>query len=148
MNYTEHQQEAIEARGDDLLISAAAGSGKTRVLVDRIVHMMVHDRVPLAQMLIVTFTNAAAGEMRARLRQGLQEAVAAADEEEEKQFLLQQLEELPDAHISTMHAFCISELRRFYHVLGLDPTFKILPETTTTILREDALEEAMDAAYA
>lgn len=148
MNYTEHQQEAIEARGDDLLISAAAGSGKTRVLVDRIVHMMVHDRVPLAQMLIVTFTNAAAGEMRARLRQGLQEAVAAADNEDEKQFLLLQLEELPDAHISTMHAFCISELRRFYHVLGLDPTFKILPEATTTILREDALEEAMDAAYA
>ena len=148
MNYTAHQQEAIEARGEDLLISAAAGSGKTRVLVDRIVHMMVHDRVPLAEMLIVTFTNAAAGEMRARLRQGLQDAVAAAADEEAKAFLIAQLEELPDAHISTMHAFCISELRRFYHVLALDPNFKILPETTTTILREDALEEAMDAAYA
>ena len=148
MNYTAHQQEAIEARGEDLLISAAAGSGKTRVLVDRIVHMMVHDRVPLAEMLIVTFTNAAAGEMRARLRQGLQDAVAAAADEEAKVFLIAQLEELPDAHISTMHAFCISELRRFYHVLALDPNFKILPETTTTILREDALEEAMDAAYA
>ncbi|MEE0510076.1 MAG: helicase-exonuclease AddAB subunit AddA [Peptococcaceae bacterium] len=148
MNYTAHQQEAIEARGEDLLISAAAGSGKTRVLVDRIVHMMVHDGVPLAAMLIVTFTNAAAGEMRARLRQGLQDAVAAAEEEEAKAFLIAQLEDLPDAHISTMHAFCISELRRFYHVLALDPNFKILPETTTTILREDALEEAMDDAYA
>ena len=93
MNYTAHQQEAIEARGEDLLISAAAGSGKTRVLVDRIVHMMVHDRVPLAEMLIVTFTNAAAGEMRARLRQGLQDAVAAAADEEAKAFLIAQLED-------------------------------------------------------
>ena len=75
MNYTPHQQEAIAARGEDLLISAAAGSGKTRVLVDRIIDMLAHDHVELAHMLIVTFTNAAAGEMKARLRQGLAEAV-------------------------------------------------------------------------
>lgn len=147
MNYTVHQQAAIDARGENLLISAAAGSGKTRVLVDRIVAMMVRDQVPLETMLIVTFTNAAAGEMKARLRQGLAEAAAAA-EGTARDFLLAQLEALPEAHISTMHAFCIAELRRFYHVLGLDPNFRILPETTTTILREEALEEAMDAAYA
>ena len=147
MNYTVHQQAAIDARGENLLISAAAGSGKTRVLVDRIVAMMVRDQVPLETMLIVTFTNAAAGEMKARLRQGLAEAAAAA-EGTAQDFLLAQLEALPEAHISTMHAFCIAELRRFYHVLGLDPNFRILPETTTTILREEALEEAMDAAYA
>ena len=146
MNYTKHQQEAIEARGEDLLISAAAGSGKTRVLVDRIIHMLRNDHAELAQMLIVTFTNAAAGEMKTRLRQGLVEAIGTADEEE-RDFLIRQLESLPEAHISTMHAFCISELRRFYHVLGLDPAFKILPETTTTILREEALEQAFDAAY-
>ena len=146
MNYTRSQQAAIDARGEDLLISAAAGSGKTRVLVDRIVAMMVRDQVPLAEMLIVTFTNAAAGEMKARLRQGLQATVQAA-EGQARDFLLAQLEALPEAHISTMHAFCISELRRFYHVLGLDPAFRILTEATTTILREDALEEAMDAAY-
>lgn len=147
MNYTPHQQEAIESRGEDLLISAAAGSGKTRVLVDRIVHMMVHDRVALTQMLIVTFTNAAAGEMKARLRQGLAEAVAGTENAEARDFLVQQLEALPEAHISTMHAFCIAELRRFYHVLALDPNFKILSEATTTILREEALEQTMDAAY-
>lgn len=148
MNYTPHQQEAIESRGEDLLISAAAGSGKTRVLVDRIVHMMVCDRVELAQMLIVTFTNAAAGEMKARLRQSLAEAVAESADEEARAFLIRQMEMLPEAHISTMHAFCISELKRFYHVLSLDPNFKILPEATTTILREEALEKVMDAAYA
>lgn len=147
MNYTPHQQEAIAARGEDLLISAAAGSGKTRVLVDRIIDMLAHDHVELVHMLIVTFTNAAAGEMKARLRQGLAEAVSDA-EGEDRDFLIHQLEILPEAHISTMHAFCISELRRFYHVLGLDPAFKILPETTTTILREEALADTFDAAYA
>ena len=147
MNYTAHQEEAIKARGEDLLISAAAGSGKTRVLVDRIVRLLAEDHVPLEQMLIVTFTNAAAGEMKARLRQGLTEAAAQA-EGEARAFLLAQLEALPEAHISTMHAFCIAELRRFYHVLGLDPAFKILPEATNTILREEALEQTMDAAYA
>lgn len=146
MNYTVSQQDAILARDENLLISAAAGSGKTRVLVDRIVHLIKNDHVPLLRMLIVTFTNAAAGEMKARLRQGLQEAVAESTEED-KLFLLEQLDALNEAHISTMHAFCIAELRRFYHVLALDPNFKVLPETTTTILREDALEKVMDAAY-
>lgn len=146
MNYTPSQAEAISARHENLLISAAAGSGKTRVLVDRIVDMLRTDHVPLKQMLIVTFTNAAAGEMKARLRQGLQEAVSEA-KGDDKAFLLDQLDDLADAHISTMHAFCIAELRRFYHVLSLDPNFKVLPETTTTILREDALEQVMDAAY-
>lgn len=146
MNYTVHQQAAIEARGEDLLISAAAGSGKTRVLVDRIVHMLRHDRAELSHMLIVTFTNAAAGEMKARLRQGLTEAVGEA-EGEERAHLIAQLEVLQEAHISTMHAFCIAELRRFYHVLGLDPAFKILPEATNTILREEALGGCFDAFY-
>ena len=82
MNYTASQQEAISARNENLLISAAAGSGKTRVLVDRIVDLMKKDHVPLMHMLIVTFTNAAAGEMKARLRQGLQEAVAESDGED------------------------------------------------------------------
>lgn len=146
MNYTASQQDAISARDENLLISAAAGSGKTRVLVDRIVDLIQKDHVPLLNMLIVTFTNAAAGEMKARLRQGLQEAVAESAGDD-KLFLLEQLDSLNDAHISTMHAFCIAELRRFYHVLALDPNFKVLPETTTTILREDALEKVMDAAY-
>lgn len=147
MNYTPNQQEAIDARGENILVSAAAGSGKTRVLVDRIVEMVRRDHISLENMLIVTFTNAAAGEMKTRLRQGLEETALEA-QGEEKAFLLDELGKLPQAHISTMHAFCIAELRRFYHVLGLDPNFKILPETTTTILREEALEEAMDAAYA
>lgn len=147
MNYTAAQQDAISSRGENLLISAAAGSGKTRVLVDRIVDMMKIDQIPIQQMLIVTFTNAAAGEMKARLRKSLQEAIAVAPIEK-KPFLIEQLGALTDAHISTMHAFCISELRRFYHVLEIDPNFKVLPESTTTILREDALEQIMDAAYA
>lgn len=146
MNYTASQQDAISARHENLLISAAAGSGKTRVLVDRIVDLMKTDHVPLEQMLIVTFTNAAAGEMKARLHQGLQEVVAESNGED-KLFLLEQLDALNEAHISTMHAFCIAELRRFYHVLALDPNFKVLAETTTTILREDALEKVMDQAY-
>lgn len=147
MKYTVHQQQAIEARGEDLLISAAAGSGKTRVLVDRIVHMLVHDGAELAHMLIVTFTNAAAGEMKARLRQSLSEAAADA-EGETRAHLIAQLEELPEAHISTMHAFCIAELRRFYHVLGLDPAFKVISGATAEILREEALTTCFDAAYA
>lgn len=147
MNYTPSQEEAIRARGENLLISAAAGSGKTRVLVDRIVEMLRAGEVGLSELLVVTFTNAAAGEMKSRLREGLEQAAIEATGAQQA-FLREQLEALNEAHISTMHGFCIAELRRYYHVLNLDPGFRILPESMTAILKEDAMAQAMDAGYA
>ncbi len=147
MEYTPKQQEAIEKRGTNLLISAAAGSGKTRVLVDRIIHLLKHDGASLKDMLIVTFTNAAAGEMKVRLQEGLQQEMKQAETEDLQVFLREQLKLLPTSHISTMHAFCIAELRRYYHVLSLDPNFKILPASMTSILQENAMEATMNAFY-
>lgn len=147
MQYTPKQREAIEKRGTNLLISAAAGSGKTRVLVDRIIHLLVHDQASLDEMLIVTFTNAAAGEMKVRLQEGLQHVIQEAQDEATVSFLREQLKALPNAHISTMHAFCIAELRRYYHILSLDPNFKILSHSTTAILQENAMENTMNIFY-
>jgi ATP-dependent helicase/nuclease subunit A len=162
MNYTPQQLDAINSRHEDILVSAAAGSGKTRVLIDRIVAMVLgrsqaadgtirldpQDRVPVMDMLIVTFTNAAAGEMRTRLEQGLRQALDQYREDAETEdYLAAQLEALPDAHISTMHAFCISQMRQYYHVLDLDPSFRVLTEQAAAIMRDSALDQALQEGY-
>ena len=162
MIYTPQQLDAIDFRGSDLLVSAAAGSGKTRVLIDRIVAMILGERlssdgkiiahpetrVSVESMLIVTFTNAAAGEMRARLEQSLREAMDRyKDDEQTTAYLAGQIEALPEAHISTMHAFCISKMRRYYHKLDLDPNFKVLTEQAAAIMRDNAMDAALEEGY-
>lgn len=146
INYTVEQEQAIKTRGENLLISAAAGAGKTQVLIERIVGLVVHDEVPLSKMLVVTFTNAAASEMKSRLQVGLGKAME--DYPEKSSFLIQQIRDLPLAHVSTLHAYCIYVLRNFYHVIGLEPNFRVMNDATRIVLQEKALTETFDAYYA
>ena len=120
-NWTQEQQQAIEDRGHSLIVCAAAGSGKTAVLVERIVRL-VREGYPIDSMLVVTFTNAAAGEMRLRIGEALR---AAAQQEPE---LAGQVTALSRASISTLHRFCGNLLREHFHALGLDPAFRIADE--------------------
>lgn len=144
-NYTKEQEMGIKMRGRDMLISAAAGSGKTRVLVDRIVDMVVSDGISLKNMLVVTFTRAAAGEMRARLEKALQEAIVTYPDKSE--FIQKELYQLSECHISTMHAFCINILREYFYLLDLSPKFGLLSSSEEAVLKNEALDQVLSQAY-
>ena len=142
VSWTEKQRETIETRGKNVLVSAAAGSGKTAVLTERILRLVTEDRVPLKELLVVTFTEAAAGEMKARIAAALT-AVA-----EEDAFADAQLRQLGTARIMTFHAFCLTILRRYFYVIELDPSFVIADEKRALALREEAADEVFASAFA
>ncbi len=144
--WTDAQRAAIERSGQSLLVTAGAGSGKTAVLTERIARLAL-EGCPLRNMLVVTFTKAAASEMRQRVQKRL-EAIAESGDESEKRTARDQLERFSQAKISTLHAFCTSLLRRHFHLLGLDPAFRVADEFECAVLRRDAADEAIEAAFA
>lgn len=150
MKRTAAQEKAVYLRNQDILVSAAAGSGKTRVLIDRIVAMVSEEYISLEEMLVVTFTRAAAGELKDRLAKGLEDAlqlaVAAGDQERIK-FLRHQLTALPQANVSTLHAFCAKMLRRHFQAAGVEPNFRVLQSAPASKLLNEALTDVFDAAY-
>ncbi|MDD6708261.1 MAG: helicase-exonuclease AddAB subunit AddA [Eubacterium pyruvativorans] len=141
MGWTKQQQRAIDERGKSLLVSAAAGSGKTAVMVERITRMITEENYSIDEMLIVTFTNAAASEMREKIRRAMK------GKARENPGMRRQLDLLPRANISTFHAFAMEVIRRFFYLTDLEPSFRILDEDRSTILREEALDELLDACY-
>jgi ATP-dependent helicase/nuclease subunit A len=143
--WTLEQQAAIELRGCELLVSAAAGSGKTAVLVERITRMVIDDHIPINEMLIVTYTNAAAGEMRARIETALSNAMQ--ESEDDKAFLQEQLKRLNRAHIKTFHAFCLDVVRQHFQKLEIDPAFRMANESELQVLIFQSLEETLEQFY-
>jgi len=141
--FTMEQQQAIEAREKEILVAAAAGSGKTAVLVERIVMLVLTERIDITKLVVLTFTNAAATQMKRRIRERMQilmEQVGA----DEKAFLEKQVLLLPVAHISTFHAYCIHILRNYYQYADLSPRFKIIEENALTLLKEEALRQTIE----
>ena len=138
--WTTAQSEAIGARNRDILVSAAAGSGKTTVMIERVMSLL-RGGASLERMLIVTFTRAAAGEMRDRLTRAL------AKEAEDDLHLRDQYDRIGQAHISTLHTFCISVLRRHFQEAGADPLSRTADDNVTGALLDRALTEAVDAFY-
>ena len=152
--WTVQQQQAIDRRDRNLLISAAAGSGKTAVLVERIVQLMVENRVSIEELLIVTFTNAAAGEMKERIQKKLQqkrrEHLMQSEGNVDRDladFLSKQIQNVPRAQISTVHSFCIKVIRDHFSLVSIDPAFKLVNEAYGAILRENALDQALEEEY-
>ena len=141
MHFTPFQQQAIDARNRELLVSAAAGSGKTAVLVERILSMIQRDHLSIENMLIVTFTRAAAAEMRERLEVRLSDA---ADGDER---LLRQADLVAGAHISTIHAFCQHTVRQHFQHCQIDPQFGLCDERTRAAFYEESMEEVLDAVF-
>lgn len=145
--FTPQQQAAIDHHGHDILVSASAGSGKTTVLVKRIIEEVLHG-VPLDQLLVVTFTDAATTEMRERIRQALNDAVEQATNSAEKQALRQQLNLLNTAQISTLHSFCLKVIQKFYYLLDLDPNFRLLADDTEKeLIKEQTWANVRDQHY-
>ncbi|HIW74581.1 MAG TPA: helicase-exonuclease AddAB subunit AddA [Firmicutes bacterium] len=145
--WTTEQRQCIEARGGTVLVSAAAGSGKTSVLVQRVIGLVTDPEHPVDvdRLLVVTFTKAAAAEMKQRLAAALSALIA---ERPEDRGLQRQQMLLPGAKISTVHGFCSGLIREHFHLLGLPPQFKVAEETETALLKEEAVGEVVEEMYA
>lgn len=141
--WTNEQLQAIETRNKNLLISAGAGSGKTAVLVERILKLVKEEGVDLDKFLIVTFTNAAAGEMRERILRVLMEEL----DKEENEHLRRQLSLVAKASISTLHSFCINIVRRNFSIVDLDPAFRVADEMETALIIQEIMEEMLEEHY-
>ena len=144
--FTKEQQSAIETRDKTLLVSAAAGSGKTATLTERIIRSLLDKEHPvdISELLIVTFTNAAVAEMRERIRAALTDAVARHPEDRrlEKQLYL-----LPAANILTIDAFCNRILRECTAEAGLPPNYRIADETESGLLARTMIEDLIESVY-
>lgn len=141
MPFTAAQESAIKARNRELLVSAAAGSGKTKVLIERIFSLIQEDGYSVERMLVVTFTHAAASEMRDRLETRLGEA-AITDPKMQRQAEL-----VETAQISTLHSFCQKIVREHFEAAGIDPQAVLCDEVLRGNLLSSSMEDALTAAY-
>ena len=135
--WNDQQWKAIHAKSQEILVSAGAGSGKTAVLVERIIQKMTRDQVNIDELLVLTFTEAAAAEMKGRIRLRLEAEPA-------NEHLAKQLNKLAWARISTFHAFCYQLIQKYYYLLGLDPAFKIADDIEISLIQDEVLESLLD----
>ncbi|MBQ2687568.1 MAG: helicase-exonuclease AddAB subunit AddA [Clostridia bacterium] len=144
--WTDNQLLAINARGGDVLVSAAAGSGKTAVLVERVLRMLTDPVKPVSidRLLIVTYTRAAAAQLRERISSKLSELILANPD---NRFYRRQLVLLPRAHISTVDSFCSDICREFFHELDINRDYKIAEQGQLSVLSANALEETLNELY-
>lgn len=146
VSWTEDQQKAILTRDCNILVAAAAGSGKTAVLVERIIKIVTDEDRPtdIDKLLVVTFTNAAASEMRERIAAAISKEL---HKNPQSKLLQRQLTLLNKSSITTIHSFCLEVIRSNFHVVDLDPNFRIADATEAVLLKQEALEELFEERY-
>ena len=146
MAWTDAQQKVIDTRNKNLLVSAAAGSGKTAVLVERIISMISEGDHPIDidHLLVVTFTNAAAAEMRGRIGKAIDEKLI---KQPNNLHLQKQISLLQSAQITTIHSFCLNVIRNYFHRIDLDPSFKIAEESEITLMKSDVISDVLERWY-
>ena len=144
--WTHAQQNAIDANARNIIVSAAAGSGKTAVLVERVVRIITDERNPvdIDRLLVVTFTNAAAAEMKARISARLEKLLRHSPGK--KQYM-RQLTLLPSAKICTIDSFCLNLARENFFNLGISQDFTVLDESEAQIIADNALDTVLEAFY-
>ncbi|KAB3539257.1 helicase-exonuclease AddAB subunit AddA [Bacillus safensis] len=144
--WTDDQWEAIVSEGQDILVAAAAGSGKTAVLVERLIRKMTRpeDPVDVDRLLVVTFTNASAVEMKHRITEALEKELA---KNPGSLHMRRQLSLMNRANISTLHSFCLQVLRTFYYEIDLDPGFRLADQTEGELLGDEVLDELFEDEY-
>ncbi|NCB41232.1 MAG: helicase-exonuclease AddAB subunit AddA [Clostridia bacterium] len=148
MKWTKRQAQAIEERNTNLLVSAAAGSGKTAVLVERVKRLVLKDHIGLDRMLIVTFTKAAASEMKEKIQRSLYAELKVSEDSQEKQaYLRQQLHTIATANISTFHSFALEIVHRYYHVIGKSPRLSVCDEVKQKALKDEAIQEMLENLF-
>ncbi len=146
MDWTKDQQKVIELRNRNILVSAAAGSGKTAVLVARIISMISEGEHPIDidRLLIVTFTNAAAAEMKERIGAAIEKKVS---EMPENLHLQKQMTLIHSAQITTIHSFCLNVIRNHFNTIDLDPSFRIADDAELVLMKSDVIEDLLEAYY-
>ncbi|WP_043933115.1 helicase-exonuclease AddAB subunit AddA [Bacillus sp. EB01] len=146
LKWTNDQWKAIMAGDTDILVAAAAGSGKTAVLVERIINKIISpdDPIDVDQLLVVTFTNASAAEMRHRIGDALEKAI---NENPESRHLRKQFSLLNKASISTLHSFCLDVVRKYYYLIDVDPGFRIADDTEAQLLRDEVMDAMLEEEY-
>ena len=166
MNWTKEQSEAINIRNKNVLVAAAAGSGKTAVLVERIRKLVCEENVPVSSLLVVTFTKAAAAEMKEKIRKSLSQELKTLQEEqrllskggqgapnfddearEKIKYIKAQLSDLPQADICTFHAFALTVIRRFFYLIDIEPGLAICDEVSATLIQQDMMDELIDDEF-
>ena len=147
VSWTPDQEKAIHLSDRNILVSAAAGSGKTAVLVQRIIEKITDKEHPvdLDHLLVVTFTNAAAGEMRERVRAALEKLL---EEHPEQEQIRRQKALVPHAKIMTIDSFCLAVLHSYFYRISLDPSFRIGDEGELRLMQSDVLDEVLQEFYA
>ena len=146
MAWTKDQQAAINARDCNLLVSAAAGSGKTAVLIERIIKRVtdVHNPIDIDSIVVVTFTRAAAEEMKIRLGKGFE---AALKENPGNRHLIKQISLVDNAKITTIDSFCTYILRNYYNSINLEPDFRVAEEGELNLIKEDVLQDLLEEKF-
>ena len=151
MKWTNEQQQAIDIRNKNILVAAAAGSGKTAVLVERIKKLILEEKCPVDRMLIVTFTNAAAAEMKEKIQKSINETIeslVAVDAPKEQIYYLKgQLNLLPTAQISTFHSFALDVIRRYFYLINVEPNFQICDTVQETLLKGEAMDQLLEELF-
>lgn len=145
-DWTLEQRQAIDWKDSHVLVSAGAGSGKTRVLVERIIEKITDENNPeeIDKFLVVTFTNAAAAEMKHRIHRALEDSGKIRPK---SAHLRRQQMILNRASICTIHSFCMEVMKQYYYLLDLDPSFRIVDQTEGDLLRQEVLEQVMEEYY-
>ncbi len=146
MNFTKDQQDVIQSHNQNLLVSAAAGSGKTAVLVEHIIRRIMDAEHPtdIDRMLVMTFTEAAAGEMKERISNAITEKLREQPDDKhlQKQSLL-----IHNAPITTIHGFCLNVVKNHFHEINIDPGFRVADEGECKLLKADVMEHILESAY-
>lgn len=145
-SWTKEQQQVIDLRDRNILVSAAAGSGKTAVLVERIIEKITDETAAcdIDRLLVVTFTKAAAAEMRSRIGSAIEEKI---QEQPGNEHLQKQASLLHTAQITTIDSFCQNIIRNYFHVINLDPAFRVGDETEFKLMKEEVLKELLEEKY-
>jgi ATP-dependent helicase/nuclease subunit A len=144
-NWTKEQKQAIEEKGNNILVAAAAGSGKTAVLVERIIHQVIEEQMDIDRLLVVTFTNAAAAEMRERVLDALYQKL---EEDPNNLHLQKQVTLLNMASICTIDSFCLEVVKsHFYELDQVSPNFRIADTAETELLKQEVLEDLFEEKY-
>ena len=145
VNWTKEQKQAIDEKGQNILVAAAAGSGKTAVLVERIINKILNEKIDIDKLLVVTFTNAAASEMRERILEAIYKKL---DENPENEELQKQIILLNKSNICTIDSFCLEIVKNnFYELENISPNFRIGDNNEIELLKQEIIEEIFEKKY-
>lgn len=147
MKWTKEQEQAIYRNKSNILIAAAAGSGKTAVLVERIINKIINEKIDIDKLLVVTFTNAAASEMRERILNAIYKKIDESKSEEEQENLQRQVVLINKASICTIDSFCLDVIRNNFFEIDVSPNFRIGDTTEMELLKLEVLEDLFEEKY-